>query len=271
MSYIQPSTLPESLSGVSVETLKSFACELADAAAEVTLKYFRQKVDIDNKLGDSGFDPVTEADQGAERAIRALIDERFPDHSIHGEEYGIKKTDSPFEWVLDPVDGTRAFISGLPTWGTLIALKHEGVPVIGVLDQPYIKERYLGWTEGATLNGEAISTRSCASLSDATISTTDPDLFKDDERTCFNAILNQSKLIRYGMDCYAYGIVAAGFMDLVIESGLKPYDMMALIPIVRGAGGSATNWQGQAPGDCGKLLVVGDKGLLKDALHTINE
>jgi len=245
-----------------INRLCDFACELADAAAKVTLDYFRAPIGIDNKLGDAGFDPVTKADQGAEKAIRALIDARYPDHGIHGEEFGIKKANGPFEWVLDPVDGTRAFISGLPTWGTLIALKHNGVPIIGVIDQPYLKERYLGWPGGATLNGEPIKTRPCTSLSAATISTTDPDLFTEQERPQFDEIRRQSQLIRMGLDCYAYAVMSSGFMDLVIESGLQPYDMMALIPVIRGAGGSATNWEGEAPGDCGRLLAVGDPALL---------
>ena len=135
-----------------IETLKAFALELADAAAAVTLSYFKKPIAIDDKDKGAGFDPVTKADQGAEKAIRALIEERYPEHGIFGEEFGVKAASGPFEWVLDPVDGTRAFISGLPTWGTLIALRHNGVPVIGVIDQPYIRERYLGWPGGATLN-----------------------------------------------------------------------------------------------------------------------
>ncbi len=271
MTYTQPVSIPDTLSGIDVEDLKSFACELADAAAEVTLKYFRTRIDVDNKLAGEEFDPVTEADQGAERAIRALIEERFPEHSIHGEEYGIKATESPFEWVLDPVDGTRAFISGLPTWGTLIALKHEGIPVIGIIDQPYMKERYLGWTSGATLNGTPITTRACSSLKTATISTTDPDLFTAEERPLFDTLLKETRLVRYGLDCYAYAILSSGFLDIIIESGLKPYDMMALIPVIRGAGGSATNWQGTAPGNCGKLLAIGDNGLLPTLVSMVNE
>ncbi|NVJ97070.1 MAG: histidinol-phosphatase [Alphaproteobacteria bacterium] len=254
------------VSKAEIEALCAFACRLADAAAEVTLKYFRSPIGVDNKEEGTGFDPVTKADQGAEEAIRALIETEYPDHGIFGEEFGIKAASGPFEWVLDPVDGTRAFISGLPTWGTLIALRYNGEPIIGVIDQPYLRERYLGWPGGATLNGEPIKTRSCASLGTATISTTDPDLFKGHERPAFNTLLNESQLVRYGLDCYAYAVMASGHMDLVIESGLKPYDMMALIPVVRGAGGSATNWEGDAPGDCGRLLALGDPARLEDTL-----
>jgi histidinol-phosphatase len=243
------------------EDLTDFASDLANAAAVVTLKYFKSAIPVDNKLSDGAFDPVTEADQAAERAIRALIETRYPEHDIFGEEYGRTNKGSDFQWVLDPIDGTRAFISGLPSWGTLIALKYRGVPVIGVIDQPYLRERYIGWTSGATLNGQPISTRSCKGLEAATLSTTDPDLFTADERPRFDKVLAASQLIRYGLDCYAYAVVAAGHMDVVVESGLKPYDMMALIPIIRGAGGIATNWAGGQPGDCGRLVAAGDKAV----------
>ncbi|WP_262691840.1 histidinol-phosphatase [Kordiimonas aestuarii] len=261
--------MTSAISDQEIKTLKAFALELADAAAEVTLGYFKTPISIDDKDKGAGFDPVTKADQGAEKAIRALIEARFPDHGIFGEEFGIKPANGPFEWVLDPVDGTRAFISGLPTWGTLIALRHNGVPIIGVIDQPYIRERYVGWPGGATLNGEPIKTRPCPVLEDATISTTDFALFKDHERGAFETLLKRSKLIRYGLDCYAYAVMSAGHMDLVIESGLKPYDMMALIPVIRGAGGSVTNWEGDAPGDCGRLLALGDPAMLDDILKVL--
>lgn len=255
------------LSAEKRQEMTHFAAKLADAAAAVTMRYFRQPVDITDKDGGEGFDPVTLADRQAEEAIRALIEAHYPDHGIFGEEFGIKDTDSPFEWVLDPIDGTRAFISGLPTWGTLIGLRFEGEPVVGVIDQPYLKERYVGWTDGASLNGKPIKTRPCANLAAATISTTDPGLFSGAEKTQFDELLSNTRLVRYGLDCYAYAILASGFIDLVIESGLKPYDMMALIPVIRGAGGSVTNWDGGAPGACGRLLAVGDPALLEAALE----
>ncbi|MBL4639385.1 MAG: histidinol-phosphatase [Kordiimonadaceae bacterium] len=261
--------MSDELSGIKIEALKAFACELADAAAEVSLAYFKKPLTVDNKEGDTGFDPVTEADKKAEKAIRALIDARFPDHSIFGEEYGKKITDSPFEWVLDPIDGTRAFISGLPTWGTLIALKHKGEPVIGVIDQPYLKERYLGWTTGATLNGRPITTRKAPSLDKTTVSTTDLALFTEGEYGAFQTLLKNSRLVRYGLDCYAYAVLSAGHIDIVAESGLKPYDMMALIPVVRGAGGTATNWEGNSAGDRGRLLAVGNPGLTAEIIEIL--
>jgi len=257
------------LSKDQVEELCAFACTLADAAADVTLDYFRQPLGVDDKDKGDGFDPVTKADQGAEKAIRALIEAHYPDHGIFGEEFGIKDANGPFEWVLDPVDGTRAFISGLPTWGTLIGLRYNGEPVIGVIDQPYIKERYLGWPGGATLNGMPISTRTCPSLDKATLSSTDPNLFKGTERDRFDTLIRETRLVRYGLDCYAYAVMAAGHMDLVVESGLKPYDMMALIPVIRGAGGCATNWEGEAPGECGRLVAMGDPTLLTQVLDIL--
>ncbi len=253
-----------------INTLKKFALELADAAATVTCKYFKSDLGIDNKLSGNSFDPVTIADREAEKAIRTLIEAKYPDHNIHGEEFGFKETNSLFEWVLDPIDGTRAFISGLPTWGTLIALKYKNVPIIGVIDQPYLKERYLGWTTGAELNGTPISTRSGLALNKATISTTDAALFSEIDRPRFDKVLAQSRLIRYGLDCYAYAVLSAGFIDCVLETGLEPYDMMALIPLVRGAGGTATNWQGEAPGECGTLLAVGNQTLHSEVLTLLN-
>lgn len=261
--------MAHSLSNQEIDTLKSFACTLADVAATVTLSYFKMPIDIDDKDDGTGFDPVTKADQEAEKAIREVIESQYPEHAICGEEFGRKETDSPFEWFLDPVDGTRAFISGLPVWGTLISLAYEGEPIIGVIDQPYIRERYLGCPHGATLNGDLIKTRRCANLNKATLSTTDPDLFTAEERPSFDRILAESQLVRYGLDCYGYAVLAAGHMDIVMESMLKPWDMMALIPVVRGAGGTVTNWQGGTPGGDGRLLAVGDPSLMDEALRLI--
>jgi len=261
----------EKIGGIELETLTAFAAQLADAAAAITLQYFKQPLNIDNKLENGEFDPVTKADRDAEAAIRDLIEQRYPDHDIFGEEFGRTQKSCDFEWVLDPIDGTRAFISGLPSWGTLIALKYRGVPVIGVIDQPYLKERYVGWTSGASLNGEPIKTRACATLSKATLSTTDPDLFSAEERPAFDELLKSSRLVRYGLDCYAYAIVAAGHMDLVVESGLQPYDMMALIPIIRGAGGVATDWMGCAPEKGSRLLACGSTNIHGEALEFLSK
>ncbi len=253
------------LTDAEISTLKDFACELADIAATITLSYFKKPIGVTDKDKGAGFDPVTQADQEAEKAIRKVIEARYPEHRICGEEFGRKETDSPFEWYLDPIDGTRAFISGLPVWGTLISLAYNNEPIIGVIDQPYINERYLGWPGGASLNGEVIKSRPCSTLATATLSTTDPDLFMAGERAAFDQILSETQLVRYGLDCYAYAVVAAGHMDIVIESGLKPWDMMALIPVVKGAGGDATSWNGSSAGEDGRLIAVGDKALLSAA------
>ena len=163
----------------------------------------------------------------------------------------------------------RAYISGLPSWGTLIALVVDGEPLIGLIDQPYLQERYLGFPGGATLNGATIVTRACRSLSLATLSTTDPGLFVGNEKHQFAALLDRCRLVRYGLDCYAYAVLAAGFIDIVAESGLQAYDMMALVPIVRGAGGLATSWTNQAPGREGTLLATGDPELAGEALQLL--
>lgn len=253
-----------------LDRLVAFAGKLADAASEVTLKAFRAPVNIDNKLGDAGFDPVTEADKGSEAAMRALINTEYPDHGIEGEEYGLSRKDADWRWILDPIDGTRAFISGLPTWGTLIALAYKGEPVIGVIDQPYLKERYVGTPSGSTLNGTPIQTRPCPSLGEATLSTTDPALFSVEEKPRFDRLAGAVRLTRYGLDCYAYAIVASGHMDVVIEAGLSTYDMAALIPVIAGAGGICTDYDGQPAGSAkarkGQILVLGDPARQNEAL-----
>lgn len=256
------------------QTLIPFLGSLADAAASVTLQAFRQSFTTDNKLAGEGFDPVTEADRDAEAAIRALITQHHPDHGIEGEEYGIEREDAPWRWILDPIDGTRAFISGLPTWGTLIALTYEGYPVCGVIDQPYLSERYIGTPSGSTLNGAALSARSCKALQSATLTTTDPDLFPASERPAFDQVKSTVQLTRYGLDCYGYAMVAAGHMDLVIESGLARYDMAALIPVIEGAGGWCGDWQGRpaldATNTAGQLVALGDPTLKDTVLGTLS-
>ncbi|WP_374764134.1 histidinol-phosphatase [Yunchengibacter salinarum] len=248
-----------------ITALARFAERLADAAAAVTLPAFRRPHDVTNKES-GGFDPVTAADRGAEEALRALIEAEYPDHAIHGEEFGHKTTDSRFQWVLDPIDGTRSFITGVPLWGTLIALKLDGEPLIGVIDQPYLKERFVGTPDGTTLNGTPIRTRACRDLSTATLITTDPDLFDDTEYRAFRTVRAQVRLTRYGMDCYAYALLALGQLDVVVEAGLEPYDMMALIPVVRGAGGVITDWHGNTAGDSHRLLALSDPALMGQVL-----
>ena len=262
--------MPAELSQGNITEFSVFAGRLADAAAAVTLAQFRSKFTVDNKKTDGDFDPVTEADREAERAMRQLIEQHYPDHAIHGEEYGVKDTASVWQWVLDPIDGTRAFMAGLPTWGTLIALTFNGEPVIGLIDQPYLQERFLGTPGSTTLNGEPVRTRRCPSLAEAILSTTDPGLFVGREASAFEHLRQSCRLVRYGLDCYAYAVLAAGHIDLVAESGLKFHDIMALVPVIRGAGGLALSWRGSEPGPEGTLLAVGDPSLVESALTIID-
>lgn len=247
-----------------IPRLLAFADTLADAARGAILPFFRNAHSIDHKGGDR-FDPVTDADKAAEAAMRALIERAFPDHAILGEEYGQRAGSSAYQWVLDPIDGTRAFISGLTSWGVLIGLYHEGQPLIGIMDQPYLDERYRGWNDAAnaTVRGrtQTIKTRPCASLGQALASTTDPYLFHGAEAEAFARVRNAVKLTRYGYDCYAYSMIAAGYLDCVVESGLKPFDIAALIPIIRGGGGDVVSWSGGDAAQGGQVLAIGDVAL----------
>lgn len=247
----------------------AFADTLADAARVAILPHFRSNVACENK-GGAAFDPVTEADRAAERVMRELIAQAFPEHGVFGEEFERTPSRNGYEWVLDPIDGTRAFIAGLPTWGVLIALAYEGQPIVGIMDQPYLDERYRGWGDGAdvVVRGErrALKTRACARLPDALLSTTSPDLFHGAEAEAFARVRNAVKLTRYGFDCYAYAMIAAGHMDCVVESGLKPFDIQALIPILAGAGGGVCSWRGDNAANGGQALAFGDVRMRDEAL-----
>jgi myo-inositol-1(or 4)-monophosphatase len=253
-----------------LSALLAFAHRLADAAALETMPLFRAALEIGNKLGEGGFDPVTHADRNAESAIRTLITQEFPDHGILGEEFDEKPpadSGGGFCWVIDPIDGTRAFISGMPSWGTLIALSQNGVPVLGIMDQPYVGERFCATRGGTALHLRAgkktpISTRACPTLEQATVATTAPELLiSPGASAAWVEISTSARLVRYGGDCYNYALLAAGFVDIVIEEGLKPYDIQALIPIVEQAGGIVTNWQGGPAHEGGQIVACGDTRL----------
>lgn len=250
----------------------AFADLLADAARAAILPFFRATHAIDNK-GGARFDPVTDADRASEAAMRVLIGAHFPDHGVHGEEFGESTGASGYQWVLDPIDGTRAFIAGLPLWGVLIALTYEGAPIVGVMDQPYLEERFRGWNTGAELvtrgGKRALKTRACAGLNDAIVSTTDPYLFHGDEAAAFARVRAAAKLMRYGCDCYAYSMIAAGGVDCVIESGLKAFDIAALIPIVTGAGGGVCAWDGGDAAQGGRVLAYSDARVRDEAMHAL--
>lgn len=221
--------------------------QLAAAAAAETLPRFRRSGDVINKHA-TGFDPVTEADREAERAIRALIRETYPDHGIVGEEFGREDADNSHVWVIDPIDGTRAFISGLPLWGTLVGLTVDGKASAGMMSQPFIGELYYADGDGAYYEGPGgarrLSTRKTTHLADATLCTTTPALFDRPRRALYDRVEEAVRLPRYGTDCYAYAMLAAGHVDLVIECDLNSYDIVALIPLIEQAGGVITTWQG---------------------------
>ncbi|KAJ6799463.1 bifunctional phosphatase IMPL2, chloroplastic-like [Iris pallida] len=230
--------------GEAVDRFVEVANKMADAAGDVIRKYFRQKFDVIDKDDHS---PVTIADRDAEESMVSIILENFPSHAIFGEENGwrCKEDSADYVWVLDPIDGTKSFITGKPLFGTLIALVHKGIPIVGVIDQPVLRERWIGMNgRRTTLNGREISTRPCEKLSQAYLYTTSPHLFSADAEEAFSRVRNKVKVPLYGCDCYAYALLASGFVDLVIESGLKPYDFLSLVPVIEGAGGSITDWKG---------------------------
>ncbi|MEM9682810.1 MAG: histidinol-phosphatase, partial [Pseudomonadota bacterium] len=234
------------MSGTGPEQILPFAERLADASGEVIRRYFRvspSELGLESKSDDT---PVTVADRAAEEVMRTMIEAEFPDHGIYGEEYGFVRTDAEYAWTLDPIDGTKSFVTGMPIFGTLISLMRNGRPVLGIINQPVLNERWIG-IEGrqTTLNGKPVSTSGVTRLADAAQYSTDPDMFRHgDDRAKVDAVLAQVKSTRYGGDCYAYALVATGFVDLVIEYGLKIFDFMALVPVVEGAGGSMTDWNG---------------------------
>lgn len=248
-----------------------FAHRLADAAAAQSLPLFRTHAEVQDK-GGRRFDPVTAADQAAETAMRELIAATYPDHGVHGEEHERIEGTSPLTWVLDPIDGTRAFITGLPLWGTLIALNDGDRPVLGVMDQPFTGERFVGTCDAAWLGKTPLRTRPCASLADAKLMCTTPEMFGDEaEWKAFRCVADRARLLRYGGDCYAYCMVAAGHVDAVVEAGLQPYDVQALIPIVEGAGGIITSWTGDDPQHGGRVVACGDRRLHAEILAALAE
>ncbi len=245
--------------------LTAFVERLADVASDSIMPHFRAAPSIESK-GNAGFDPVTIADRDSETAMRRLIKQTYPDHGIVGEEHGNEHSDAEFVWVLDPIDGTRAFITGLPVWGTLIGLLHNGRPAFGMMAQAFTRERFAGdgtraWYRGPDGRTSPLATRRCASLSDAALFTTTPAMFAGADRAAYDRVEAAVRLARYGVDCYGYCMVAAGHADLVIEAGLKPYDIVALIPIIAGAGGRVTDWQGNSAAGGGRVVASGDAGL----------
>jgi histidinol-phosphate phosphatase HisN, inositol monophosphatase family len=248
---------------------RDFFYRLADAAKAETLPRFRTGLSVVNKMA-GGFDPVTEGDRAAEKAIRALITEHFPDHGVLGEEHENVGLDREHVWVIDPIDGTRSFISGLPVWGTLIGFQTNGRAAMGLMDQPFIGERYFAdgtQTHYSGPDGErVISVRDCGELGNATLFTTSPHIFTGTDLERYRAVEERVRLFRYGCDCYAYVLLASGQIDLVVENSLKPYDVGALIPIIEQAGGIITTWDGGRPENGGNIVAAGSKAVHEQAL-----
>jgi histidinol phosphatase-like enzyme (inositol monophosphatase family) len=239
----------------------------ADLAGDIIRPLFRSALLVEAK-GDAS--PVTEADRAAERALRAFLGERFPTHGIMGEEYGTERGDAEYLWVLDPIDGTRAFLTGRPLFGTLIGLLHRGEPVLGLIDQPVTRERWVGVAgQGTTFRsplGGTIGPRACESLSVAELSCTSPDMFPPGEAERFETVRKAARRVTWGGDCYGYGLIPLGLLDAVVETTLKPWDWAALVPVVEGAGGRMTDWRGQplTLESRGDVIAVGDPALLPE-------
>jgi len=251
----------------------AFVDELATVAGEAIRPFFRTTLGIENKSRTGTFDPVTAADRAAEQAMRTLIRKTFPGHGIVGEEFGDEGSDRSYVWVLDPIDGTKSFISGMPAWGTLIGLLKDGLPVYGMMYQPFISERFTGDGASARYRGPVgerrLNVRACSALGDAVLFTTSPMLMSTTDRAAFDKVERAARLSRYGGDCYAYCMVAAGFIDVVIETNLKPHDIVALVPIIEGAGGVVTDWSGEPALKGGRIVAAGDRRVHAETLKLL--
>ncbi len=264
-----------------LQSLEDFILRLNAEAAQVILPLFRADHGLENKASHGAFDPVTAADKGAEAAIRQLISKTFPDHGVIGEEYGEDRPNADFVWVLDPVDGTRAFVAGLPVWTTLIGLRYQGAPVLGLIGQAYLDEAFVGSKAlgSRLIRGETslpLSVRACPQLSDAVIATTDPGLFDAHEAAAWTDVRAKSRLARFGCDAYAYAMVALGKMDLILETGLKSWDIEAAIPVIEGAGGIVSDWHGRPISATpaltgGQMAIGGDQACLEQALACLTQ
>ncbi|WP_189369059.1 histidinol-phosphatase [Tateyamaria omphalii] len=257
-----------------ISDLTKVAHAMADAAGAAILPHFRgNDLNAENKASDGYYDPVTIADRAAEKAMRAVLADMRPDDAILGEEYGAQLGSSGLTWVLDPIDGTRGFVAGTPTWGVLIAVGGDQGPVLGMIDQPYIQERFWGADSYAVMRGplgeHPLATRSPRPLADATLFTTFPEVGTQSERAGFEAVAGHVKLVRYGMDCYAYALLAAGQIDLVIEAGLNSYDIQAPIGLIEAAGGVVTDWSGRPVHDGGRVVAAANADIHRATLDIL--
>lgn len=272
------------------QDLLTFAFEAVNEAGKECLPYFRQSTAVENKAGAGLFDPVTAADRAVERALRDAIQARFPDHGILGEEYGVENANNEYVWVIDPIDGTRAFISGFPAWGVLLGLQHKGRGVVGVMHQPYLRETFISHLDpsaadissgedkaGAWLMRDRFSKKSpirvssVAELSRATIYCTHPEIFPEADGSfeAFRRVADQCQLMRYGGDCYSYALLAMGQVDLVVEAGLQAYDILPLIPLIEAAGGVVTNWRGGRIDGASDVVAASTAALHAAALESL--
>ncbi len=259
------------LDSARLDSFIEFAHRLADTSGEVIRRYYRRPIAVDRKADDS---PVTIADREAETALRRLIETTYPDHGVVGEEQDDVREDAEFVWVLDPIDGTRSFITGKPLFGTLIALCHANVPVIGVIDQPVSGERWLGCAGRPTLLGDRpVATRACGELADAVLFTTGREWYGETALTAFKRLESRVRITQYSADCYAFALLATGFVDLVSECSMHNHDIAALVPVVEGAGGIMTDWQGRSLDlrRAGCVLATGDPSLHETALAVLHE
>ena len=251
-------------------TYIKLAKRLADIARPIVTSFFRTKIQIQDK---ENLTPVTAADREVEIAIREVLEIECPDHGIVGEEFGNQNIDAEYVWVIDPIDGTKAFITGKPLFGTLIALCKNGSPILGIIDQPIIKDRWVGATGHPTIhNGNIVSTRACQKISDAWLSATSPDMFTGKQEASFKRLTRKVKFPLYGGDCYSYGLLASGFSDIICEATLQPYDFCALVPIIEGAGGKISDWVGNPLkiSSDGTVIATGDAILHKKVIDILN-
>ena len=258
------------MNGYCPTTFVDFAVRLADIARALVRPAYRTPVSVTHKPDGS---PVTAIDRKVETALRQQIDRTFPDHGVVGEEEPPVRVDAEFVWVIDPIDGTKAFLCGLPVFGTLIALTHAGTPILGLIDQPISEERWLGALgRPTTWNGQRVRTRSCSALRSAFLCATTPEMFVDSDQSAFFRLRADVRVARYGTDCYGYGLLANGLVDLVVEAQLSPYDYLGHIPIIRGAGGVMTDWTGhELRLNCGasRVIASGDRALHAMALRRL--
>lgn len=260
------------MADIPILELEDFALELAHTAGGIAEAHFRQPITIENK-GANAFDPVTNADRAIERVLRAAIVERYPEHGIVAEEEGTRAAQSDYTWFIDPIDGTRAFMTGSPLWGTLIGLTRRDEPLFGLLAQPVLEEVFFGGPSGSWLikaeRRDRLASRACTTLDKAVLASTHPDMFVGRGAEAFRSLASRCLLNRFGGDCYNYAMLAAGYLDLVVESQLKAYDIVPLIPILERAGCVVTDWRGRAPLGGGDVVAAATPELHEAALAVL--